>query len=118
MKGKIKSMKDRNIAILRCRESPLVVRMLHDIDSSRESVRDRGTALMMRSQGRFWLELSSAAMSVVTLVLAIVWRDWIETVLGINPDGGSGSLEWLVVGSIVASGIVWWALARRDGHVS
>jgi hypothetical protein len=57
-------------------------------------------------------------MSVVTLVLAIVWRDWIETVLGINPDGGSGSLEWLVVGSIVASGIVWWALARREGHRS
>jgi hypothetical protein len=29
--------------------------------------------------------------------------DWIERWIGLNPDGGSGSLEWLLIGTIIVA---------------
>lgn len=31
--------------------------------------------------------------------------DWIERWFGLNPDGGDGSVEWLLVGGLVAVGL-------------
>jgi hypothetical protein len=25
------------------------------------------------------------------------WQDWIETLFGVDPDGGNGTAEWLIV---------------------
>jgi hypothetical protein len=53
--------------------------------------------MLLALRYRFWVD---AIVSLLTGTLAIVtlfWRDWIEAVVRIDPDKGSGSSEWLVV---------------------
>ena len=76
--------------------------------------RQRSVSSLMRLRRRFWLEFAFAAASAAALLLALLFPDWIEIVFGVNPDGGTGSLEWLVFGSIAASGIACSVLARRE----
>ncbi len=49
-------------------------------------------------------------------LVTIVWQDWIEALTGRDPDHGSGSLEWFVVGVLLVVGVSVGALARREWH--
>lgn len=53
------------------------------------------------------------ALGALTLVTAI-WPAWIEELTGWEPDGGNGSLEWLVVAILAGLALVVALLARRD----
>lgn len=54
------------------------------------------TAISRRN--RFRLEAFFAGVTFVLGIVTLVVPDWIETVFGVDPDGGNGSLEvWLVV---------------------
>ena len=62
-----------------------------------------------------WLMIAvvSAALAVVTAVIP----HWLESVFGLDPDGGNGSSEWLIVAaaaavSVLASVRVRLSLAR------
>ncbi len=46
---------------------------------------------------RFWLESALATVTALLLVVTVIWREWIEVVFCVDPDGGSGAVEWLVV---------------------
>ncbi|HVH93970.1 MAG TPA: hypothetical protein VM688_03565 [Nocardioidaceae bacterium] len=46
---------------------------------------------------RFWIEGVAASAAFVLLGLTLVWPSWIELGFGVDPDGGSGVLEWLIV---------------------
>lgn len=50
------------------------------------------------ASARFWVESALATVSALLLVVTIVWHEWIELVFRVDPDGGSGAAEWLVVG--------------------
>jgi hypothetical protein len=50
-----------------------------------------------RLTGRFWLELIAFGASATLALLTLVWDNWIELTLGVDPDGGSGALEAVVV---------------------
>ncbi|MEU6626048.1 ABC transporter permease [Streptomyces litmocidini] len=67
-----------------------------------------------RVRARGWLESAAAAVSAVVLVLTLVWHDWIERVFGVEPDQGSGSLEWAVVAVALCATIVFSLLARSE----
>lgn len=55
------------------------------------------------------VESGLAVLSTAILVLTVVWRDWIEGLLGVGPDGGGGSFEWmLTAGALAASAWSWW----------
>jgi hypothetical protein len=57
---------------------------------------------------------SAPTCSQCALLLTLLWRDWIELVFRVDPDAGSGALEWafaaVALGVAAASG----AVAHRD----
>ena len=61
----------------------------------------------------FWLETGIAVITAILFVITLVWRDWIEVIFNIDPDSGSGSLEWLVVGALL---VVTLALITLAGY--
>jgi hypothetical protein len=63
---------------------------------------------------RFWIEAGSAGVSALALVLTVVWPDWIELVLGVDPDHHSGSAEWLVVAVCTLFTVTFSVLARFE----
>ncbi|MFD7905536.1 ABC transporter permease [Kitasatospora sp. NPDC059722] len=50
-----------------------------------------------RVRPRFWLETALGSLSGLLFLITLVWPQWIETLLGVDPDAGSGAAEWLVV---------------------
>jgi len=56
------------------------------------------------------LAMVAAALAVVTAINA----EWIEWLTGLDPDGGSGALEWGIVVVVSLGAVVAGALARRD----
>jgi hypothetical protein len=70
---------------------------------------------MVRKAGaRFWIEAVLAALTGFLFLLTLVWRDWIERVFKIDPDGGDGSLEWAIVGLLCAASITLSLMARAQ----
>ncbi len=71
-----------------------------------------------RLGARFWVEVALASITGFLFVLTLFWHDWIE-VFGIEPDGGDGSFEWMLVGVLFACTLVLTAAAgwewRRAG---
>jgi hypothetical protein len=63
---------------------------------------------------RFWIESAAATVSATLLVLTLVWRTWIETAFGVDPDAGSGSLEYAIVGASLVLTVGLTLLARRE----
>ena len=56
-------------------------------------------------------------MAIVTgilFVITLVQRDWIETIFGIDPDSGSGALEWLIVAALLVVTITLFTLASYE----
>ena len=43
------------------------------------------------------------AVALVLLALTLVWNDWIELLFRIDPDAGSGSLEWAICIALIGS---------------
>ena len=63
---------------------------------------------------RFWVETALAVAAGVLAVATLVNDEWIEAVSGFEPDGGDGSLEWLVVTGLAAATAVLGLLARIE----
>lgn len=63
---------------------------------------------------RFWAETALGTLTGVLFVLTLLWPDWIETVFHVDPDNQSGSLEWLIVGVLGATTLIFFVLARTE----
>jgi len=59
-----------------------------------------------RMRVRFWVMTVAGAAAAVLLVVTLISREWIEEVFGVDPDGGDGSLEWLIVVGLAAVVVV------------
>ena len=62
----------------------------------------------------FLLESSLAIVAASVAALTLVQPAWIEAVSGFDPDHNNGSLEWLIVASLVTCSLVCIMLARRE----
>jgi hypothetical protein len=62
---------------------------------------------------RFWAELAMAAIALVLFLLTLSWQDWIEA-LGVKPDGGDGSLEWVIVAGLALLALASTMLACTE----
>jgi hypothetical protein len=63
---------------------------------------------------RFWIEAALALLTTGLFVLALVSREWIELLFGVEPDGGDGSLEWAIVAVLAVATVVLAWLARAE----
>jgi hypothetical protein len=63
---------------------------------------------------RFWIEVALASVSAALFVLTLLWKDWIELVFRIDPDAGSGAVEWSIVALTLALTIAFSVAARLE----
>jgi hypothetical protein len=63
---------------------------------------------------RFWVELCAAVAALLFLAAAIVDPTWIESGLGVDPDAGSGEVEWLFAGLAAGVATASSLLARAE----
>jgi hypothetical protein len=67
-----------------------------------------------RLRRRLRVEVVLAGLSAALFVLTLVFPEWIEALTGLEPDAGSGALEWLIAGALLVAAVVSAILARRD----
>jgi hypothetical protein len=63
---------------------------------------------------RYWVEVGLAIVTAALLVLTLITREWIEIVFGVDPDGGSGALEWAIVAGLAVLTFASTFAARRE----
>lgn len=66
---------------------------------------------------RVRIEIVLSVLLGAVTILTAVWPDWIEGVLGFDPDGGNGSAEWGIVAVLAVITVAVAARARRDLRV-
>jgi hypothetical protein len=57
-------------------------------------------------------DITPALVSAVVAVLTVFVRDWLEVVFRVDPDAGSGALEWVVAAAFAGVAVVFAARAR------
>jgi hypothetical protein len=65
---------------------------------------------------RITIETGLAIVSFLLAMLTLVSDTWIETVTGLEPDEGSGAVEWGIVIVFAAAAVILSALAWRDAR--
>ncbi len=68
----------------------------------------------MSLQTRFKVEAGLAIASGVLFVLTLITREWVELIFRVDPDGGSGALEWGIAVGLLVLTAVFALLARAD----
>ena len=69
-------------------------------------------------RARFWIELVCAVAGAALFVLTLISREWIEFLFGVDPDGGSGSLEFAIAFGLLFVSVLSALLARREWRLS
>lgn len=70
---------------------------------------------------RYWAEVAASIASALLFLLTLARPDWIEAIFEVEPDGGSGELEWVLVAVLLAStlafsSLAWWEQRRAAGN--
>jgi len=63
---------------------------------------------------RFWAAVSGGCATGLVAVTTLVSREWIELVFGVDPDHGSGTLEWAILVALAAIAIASLSWARSE----
>ena len=63
---------------------------------------------------RLWVESLLAGASALLFLVTLVNAEWIELVFGVDPDGGSGALEWAIAFGLLLVALVSAVLARLE----
>ena len=69
---------------------------------------------MRASRSLYCVELTLAIAFAGLFALTLLWRNWIEEILGVEPDAGSGALEWALVAGLAILAIALALSARHE----
>ena len=69
---------------------------------------------MGRARIRFWIEVALAVITAGLAILTLVTREWIELFFGVDPDAGSGALEWAIVIALAVATVAFSLMARAE----
>ena len=61
-------------------------------------------------------ELGCAGIAAVLFVVTALWKDWIEILFGVDPDAGSGAIEWLIPTLFLVAALLLSVSAGRRLH--
>lgn len=71
---------------------------------------------------RYWIAVATGAVGCVLGLVTLVWHDWIEIIFRVDPDKGSGELEWFIVAGCLAVSALCLVFAlyerRRARHLA
>jgi hypothetical protein len=67
-----------------------------------------------RLRRRLRIEAVLAGISAALCLLTFAYPEWIEANTGLEPDSGSGALEWAIAAAFLLAALTFGALARRD----
>jgi hypothetical protein len=70
--------------------------------------------MLRKARVRFWIEVILAVVTAALLLLTLISREWIEEVFGVEPDAGSGALEWAIVIALAVATVAFSLLARAE----
>ena len=96
--------------VTRARATPLVLRHSR-VDHERIGTKEEN---MSGAVVRYRIEFTLAIVSAFPFVLTLITREWIEIVFGVEPDAGSGALEWAITLAVSWRPFRCSRLARRD----
>lgn len=77
------------------------------------TLKERGL-IMGNARIRFWIEVALAVIAAGLAILTLITREWIELLFGVDPDQGSGALEWALVIALFVASIALALIARWD----
>lgn len=63
---------------------------------------------------RLAIQLALFVISALLFLVTLVWHDWIELVFGVEPDQGSGGLEWALVAVPAVAAVVFGLRAGAE----
>jgi hypothetical protein len=67
---------------------------------------------------RFWFEAIAALVSLACFTVTLVVPTWIESAFGVDPDRGSGAMEWAVVAVAAAVTLAMFVSAYRELRIA
>ena len=66
------------------------------------------------SSAPFWMKTVAGGLSACVFGMTLVWPRWIETVFGLDPDGGSGETEWGITVALFVFAVLMFMATRRQ----
>lgn len=63
---------------------------------------------------RFWWEAGLALAAAILAVVTMINAEWIEFLFGVDPDNGSGALEWALVIVLAVAAVAVGTVARHE----
>ncbi len=67
-----------------------------------------------RLRARAMAKLVLAAAFLVTAIVTVFYAEWFEALTGLEPDGGSGAFEWLIVAVLGVASLAVGAWGYND----
>jgi hypothetical protein len=77
-------------------------------------VRQEEVEMSLAVRVRLVVETVLGALAGLLAVVTLVTRDWIELVFRVDPDAGSGTVEWALVVGLVAVAATCGLVARTE----